>query len=64
MEEDRRLPPASTGENAFSRLKRIVGTELRARNDLDQNMEAMVACDVLNRMLSLGLPDSVAIISV
>jgi hypothetical protein len=37
---------------------------LRARNDLDQNMEAMVACDVLNRMLSLGLPDSVAIISV
>jgi hypothetical protein len=51
-------------ENAFSRLKRIVGPELRARNDLGQNMEAMVACEVLNRMLSLGLPDSVAIISV
>ena len=51
-------------ENTFSRFKQIFGPKLRARNELGQNMEATVACRVLNQMSSLGLPDSVAVISV
>ncbi|MCO4762552.1 MAG: IS5 family transposase [Myxococcales bacterium] len=49
-------------ENGFSRYKRIIGPSLRARCDEGQNMEVKVACVVLNRMSSLGLPDSVAIL--
>lgn len=48
-------------ENAFARFKRIFGPKLRARDKKAQNLEVMVACEVLNRMSSLGLPDSVAV---
>ena len=48
-------------ENTFSRFKRIFGPNLRARHEDAQTMEASVACDVLNRMSSLGMPDSVAV---
>jgi hypothetical protein len=50
-------------ENAFARYKRTFGAHLRARHDEAQNLEVMVACEVLNRMSSLGLPDSVAIVA-
>ncbi len=50
-------------ENTFSRFKRIFGPRLRARNEYSQNMEVAVACAVLNRMSSLGMPDSVAVVS-
>ncbi len=50
-------------ENTFSRYKRIIGRSLRARTEDGQNGEVMVACEVLNRMSSVGLPDSVAVVS-
>ncbi len=50
-------------ENTFSRFKRIFGPRLRARDEEAQTMEASVACDVLNRMSSLGMPDSVAVLA-
>ena len=51
-------------ENTFSRYKRIIGRSLRARTKDGQHMEVVLACEVLNRMSSLGLPDSVAVLSV
>jgi len=53
--------PARRAENGFSRLNRIIGTNLSARCDEGQNLEAEVACDVLNKMSALGRPDSIAI---
>ena len=50
-------------ENTFSRFKRIFGPRLRARDEEAQTMEASVACDVLDRMSSLGMPDSVAVLA-
>lgn len=52
----------SWAENGFSRFKRVIGHSLRARCEQGQNLEAQVGCEVLNRMSSLGLPDSVAIL--
>ena len=49
-------------ENGFSRFKRIIGPSLRARCEEGQNLEAKVACDVLNKMSSLGRPDSFAVL--
>ena len=51
-------------ENGFLRFKRIIGPSLRARCDEGQNMEVKVGVDVLNRMSSLGLPDSVAVAAI
>ncbi len=48
-------------ENGFSRFKRIIGPSLRARCEEGQNLEVQVASDVLNKMSSLGLPDSIGI---
>ena len=45
-------------ENAFYRYKRIFGPALRARNPLAQRTEVMAACNLLNWMHSLGMPDS------
>ena len=50
-------------ENTFSRFKRIFGPKLRARNEHGQNIEVRVACEVLNRMSSLGMPDSIAVVA-
>ena len=50
-------------ENTFSRFKRIFGPKLRARHEDAQTLEATVACNVLNRMSSLGMPDSVAVVT-
>jgi hypothetical protein len=49
-------------ENAFFRYKQVVGRRLRARTGQGQNMEVRVACDVLNRMASLGMPKSMAVV--
>ena len=48
-------------ENTFFRLKSIVGGRLRARHADAQATEALLACNVLNRMFKLGRPRSVAI---
>jgi len=50
-----------TVENAFFRYKTILGDRLRARSWNAQMAEALTGCNVLNRMLDLGRPESVAI---
>ena len=46
----------SLGETAVFRYKVIIGRRLRARTLPSQKTEARVACSVLNRMTSLGMP--------
>ena len=48
-------------ENAFFRYKSILGDGLRARTAAGQEVEAGLACNVLNRMTELGTPRSFAI---
>jgi hypothetical protein len=48
-------------ENTFFRYKMIVGPRLRARHPESQAAEAIIACNVLNRMAGLGMPESFAI---
>ena len=45
-------------ENAFFRYTSIVGDGLRARSSSGQRREAVLACNVLNRMTELGRPVS------
>jgi hypothetical protein len=45
-------------EAAFFRLKTIFTERLRSRRDDTQATEAMIRCAALNRMTSLGMPDS------
>ena len=45
-------------ENAFFRYTSIVGDCLRARSSSGQRREAVLACNVLNRMTELGRPVS------
>ena len=48
-------------ENTFFRYKAIIGPRLRARNSGSQQAEAIIACNILNRMTALGRPESFAI---
>jgi hypothetical protein len=48
-------------ENAFFRYKSIMGGRLRARHAKAQEIEASIACNILNRMTELGRPASFAI---
>ena len=48
-------------ENAFFRYKAIIGDGLRARSPRGRDVEARLACRVLNRMTELGRPESSAI---
>ncbi|MBW2396838.1 MAG: IS5 family transposase [Deltaproteobacteria bacterium] len=48
-------------ENTFFRYKTIVGPGLRARHPKAQEAEALVACNILNRMIALVRPKSFAI---
>ncbi len=48
-------------ENVFFRYKSMIGDRLRARHPESQKTEAMVACNILNRMTELGRPASNAI---
>jgi len=50
-------------ENAFFRYKTIIGGRLRSRTCDTQKTEAMLACNILNRMLGIGRPCSVKITS-
>ena len=47
-------------ENAMGRFKKILGPSLRARRPDGQRAEAIMGCVILNRMLELGAPRSVA----
>jgi hypothetical protein len=48
-------------ENTFFRHNTIVGPRLRARHPGAQEAEAVIACNVLNRMTDLGMPESLTI---
>ena len=48
-------------ENTFFRYKAIIGDRLRARHPESQRSEALIACNILNRMAELCRPDSFAI---
>ena len=48
-------------ENVFFRYKTIIGDRLRARHPKSQATEALIACNILNRMIALGRPESFAI---
>ena len=48
-------------ENTFFRYKSIIGDRLRARHPKSQEAEAAIACNILNRMLEIGRPESFAI---
>ncbi len=48
-------------ENAFFRYKSIIGDRLHARHAKAQEVEAVIACNILNRMTELGRPTSFAI---
>ena len=41
--------------------KTIIGGKLRARHPKSQKVEAIIACNILNRMTILGRPESFAI---
>ena len=45
-------------ENAFFRYKSIISNGLRARTSAGRQAEALLACNVLNRMTELGRPAS------
>ncbi|MFT4540867.1 MAG: hypothetical protein ACI835_003327, partial [Planctomycetota bacterium] len=51
-----------TVENAFFRYKSQLGDRLHARGLAAQKTEVLIACKVLNRMLQVGKPRSVAIV--
>jgi hypothetical protein len=48
----------SLAENAVFRFKAIFGPHLRARRLENQKAEALIKCDILNRMTRLGMPMS------
>ena len=48
-------------ENAFFRYKSIIGDGLRARSQAGQGSEAVLGCEILNRMTDLGRPASYSI---
>ena len=51
----------SLAENAMSRFKTLFGPKLSARRFDNQRVEAIIKCEVLNRMSSRGMPESVRI---
>ena len=48
-------------ENTFYRYKKRFGGRLSARNAEAQRNEVLTACNILNKMTWLGMPDSVAL---
>ena len=48
-------------ENTFFRYKTIIGDRLRARHPKSQETEAIIACNILNRLSGLGTPESFAV---
>ncbi len=48
-------------ENTFFRYKSMIGDRLRARHPTSQEAEAIMACNILNRLAGLGMPESFAV---
>ncbi len=51
----------SLAENAVSRFKGMFGSNLSARRFDNQRVEAIIKCEVLNRLTTRGMPESVRI---
>jgi hypothetical protein len=51
------------GENAMFRYKRLIGDRLRAKRPEAQDRESMIAVNVLNRVIGLGMPASEAVVA-
>ena len=49
----------STVENTFYRYKTIIGRRLRARGEAARQVEAVIACKILNGLLEQGRAESV-----
>ena len=49
-------------ENTFFRYKSIIGDGLLARSPAGQGSEAVLGCEILNRMTDLGRPVSYRIV--
>jgi transposase len=49
-------------ETTFSRIKRILGPYLRARSMDNQKVGCQIKCLVMNKMTSLGMPQSEVIL--
>jgi hypothetical protein len=52
----------SLGETVFSRMKKMLGANLKAHQFENQKVECQVKCLIMNKMLSLGMPISEPII--
>ena len=50
-------------ENTFFRYKQIFDGKLHARHEKGQEVEAALACRILNRMAEKGMPKSVAVVA-
>lgn len=48
-------------ETAFYRLKTVFSDKLKSKSTQSQDSEMMIRCTALNRMTSLGMPDSYAV---
>jgi hypothetical protein len=53
--------PQARVENTFFRYKSIIGDRLRARHPESRETEAIIACNILNRMARPGGPKSFAV---
>jgi hypothetical protein len=51
----------SLAETAMYRYQTVVGRRLHARTLTNQQAEAKIGCNVLNRMTTLGMPVTVRI---
>lgn len=52
----------SLAETAIYRFKQVIGRMLRSRTIGNQCTEARLGCQILNRMLGLGMPESYAVV--
>jgi len=50
-------------ENGMYRYKRIIGDRLRAKHRSSQKTEALIAVNVINRMTTIGMPESAKIVA-
>ncbi|MCY9855704.1 hypothetical protein [Vibrio mediterranei] len=49
------------GGLAIQRYKRTFGNQLHSRSFNNQKMEIMIACGVLNRFTTMGMPQSLSL---
>jgi len=52
----------SLAETAMFRFKTLLGRHLMAKNFDSQATEAFIKCNIMNKMTSLGMPDSYAVV--